>query len=52
MSETEATTEPVDETIKTQYKKLTGPKTTGKKIDLSQFNKPKKKKEDKASCWR
>jgi translation initiation factor IF-2 len=42
----ETTNEPVDETIKTQYKKLTGPITTGKKIDLSQFNKPKKKKED------
>ena len=36
-----------DETLKTQYKKLSGPTTTGKKIDLSQFNKPKKKKEDK-----
>ncbi|KAB5490123.1 MULTISPECIES: translation initiation factor IF-2 [Flagellimonas] len=34
------------ETIKTQYQKLTGPKITGDKIDLSQFNKPKKKKED------
>ncbi|MEN8886674.1 MAG: translation initiation factor IF-2 N-terminal domain-containing protein, partial [Winogradskyella sp.] len=39
-------TEPAEETLKTQYKKLTGPVTTGKKIDLSQFNKPKKKKED------
>ncbi|WP_115462664.1 translation initiation factor IF-2 [Winogradskyella aurantiaca] len=36
-----------DEKIKTQYQKLSGPKATGKKIDLSQFNKPKKKKEDK-----
>ncbi|WP_318343975.1 translation initiation factor IF-2 [Flagellimonas baculiformis] len=34
------------ETFKTQYQKLTGPKITGDKIDLSQFNKPKKKKED------
>ncbi len=34
------------ETITTQYKKLTGPKLTGAKIDLSQFNKPKKKKEE------
>jgi translation initiation factor IF-2 len=42
-------TEPVEETLKTQYKKLTGPVTTGKKIDLSQFNKPKKKKEVKPS---
>ncbi len=33
-------------TIKTQYKKLSGPKITGDKIDLSQFNKPKKKKEE------
>ncbi|WP_422106130.1 translation initiation factor IF-2 [Winogradskyella sp.] len=36
-----------DEKLKTQYQKLTGPVTTGKKIDLSQFNKPKKKKEEK-----
>lgn len=34
------------DTIKTQYQKLTGPKITGDKIDLSQFNKPKKKKEE------
>ncbi len=34
------------ETIATNYKKLTGPKITGAKIDLTQFNKPKKKKED------
>ena len=32
------------ETIKTQYKKLDGPNFTGKKIDLKQFEKPKKKK--------
>ena len=43
----ETTTEPVDEKIQTQYQKLSGPTTTGKKIDLSQFNKPKKKKEEK-----
>lgn len=42
--------EPVEETLKTKYKKLTGPITTGKKIDLSQFNKPKKKKEDKPAA--
>ncbi|WP_111684944.1 translation initiation factor IF-2 [Winogradskyella tangerina] len=36
-----------DEKLKTKYQKLTGPTTTGKKIDLSQFNKPKKKKEEK-----
>jgi len=34
------------DTIKTQYQKLSGPKITGDKIDLSQFEKPKKKKED------
>ncbi|MGX1928738.1 translation initiation factor IF-2 [Flagellimonas sp. 2504JD4-2] len=34
--------------IQTQYKKLSGPKITGDKIDLSQFNKPKKKKEEPA----
>ena len=36
------------ETIKTQYKKLNGPKITGKKIDLKQFEKAKKKPEDKS----
>ncbi|NRR90848.1 translation initiation factor IF-2 [Winogradskyella undariae] len=41
-------TEPVEETIKTKYQKLSGPTTTGKKIDLSQFNKPKKKKVETA----
>ncbi|PWG06087.1 translation initiation factor IF-2 [Polaribacter aquimarinus] len=35
------------EAIKTQYKKLDGPNFTGKKIDLKQFEKPKKKKEEK-----
>jgi len=40
-------TEPVDETLKTQYKKLSGPIIAGEKIDLSKFNKPKKKKEEK-----
>ena len=39
--------EPETGTLKTKYQKLTGPVTTGKKIDLSQFNKPKKKKEEK-----
>ncbi|MCL4115694.1 UNVERIFIED_CONTAM: hypothetical protein GTU68_038318 [Idotea baltica] len=32
------------EKIKTQYKKLTGPKITGDKINLDQFKKPEKKK--------
>ena len=36
------------ETLKTQYKKLNGPKLTGKKIDLKQFEKAKKKPEDKS----
>ena len=38
--------EPVDETITTQYQKLSGTTLTGQIIDLSQFNKPKKKKEE------
>lgn len=42
--ETEEAKEP--EAIQTQYKKLSGPKITGDKIDLTQFNKPKKKKEE------
>ena len=33
--------------IETQYKKLSGPKQVGEKIDLKQFEKPKKKPEDK-----
>ena len=36
----------LDETITTQYQKLSGATLTGQTIDLSQFNKPKKKKED------
>jgi translation initiation factor IF-2 len=44
----EATEEKTDEKLKTQYKKLSGPTTTGKKIDLSQFKKPKKKKDEKS----
>ncbi|MDD2985642.1 translation initiation factor IF-2 [Flavobacterium sp.] len=35
-----------DEKIKTQYQKLSGTTVTGQKIDLSQFEKPKKKKEE------
>jgi translation initiation factor IF-2 len=38
---------PEEETLVTKYQKLTGPKISGDKIDLSQFNKPKKKKEEK-----
>ena len=33
--------------VETQYKKLDGPNFTGKKIDLSQFKKPEKKKTEK-----
>ena len=46
-TETPKAAEPGDEQIKTQYQKLSGPKIAGEKIDLSQFNKPKKKKEEK-----
>ena len=42
-SETET---PVEESITTQYQKLSGATLTGQTIDLSQFNKPKKKKEE------
>jgi len=35
------------ETLKTKYEKLSGPRITGKTIDLSQFNRPKKKPADK-----
>ena len=38
---------PKEEKVATKYQKLSGPKSTGEKIDLSQFNKPKKKKEEK-----
>lgn len=36
----------VEESITTKYQKLSGATLTGQTIDLSQFNKPKKKKED------
>jgi len=35
------------EKIETKYEKLSGPKKTGQTIDLSQFNRPKKKPVDK-----
>ena len=35
-----------DETLKTKYQKLSGPTIAGEKIDLSQFNRAKKKKEE------
>ena len=37
------------EVVETQYKKLDGPNFTGRKIDLTQFKKPAKKKDDKSS---
>jgi len=37
---------PADETHTTQYHNLSGPTLTGQKIDLTQFDKPKKKKEE------
>lgn len=37
---------PEEVKIETQYKKLTGPKIMGDKIDLTKFQKPKKKKEE------
>ena len=42
----DAETPVVDETHTTQYQNLSGPTLTGQKIDLSQFNKPKKKVEN------
>lgn len=36
---------PENEVLETKYQKLTGPKIMGDKIDLSQFERPKKKKE-------
>ena len=38
------------EKLTTQYKKLDGPKITGQKIDLKQFERPKKKKPDPKSA--
>ena len=43
-AKTEEVTAENAEAIKTQYKKLDGPNFTGKKIDLKQFERPKKKK--------
>jgi len=34
----------------TNYQKLSGPKSTGQKIDLTQFNKPKKSEASHTSC--
>jgi len=46
VAETPTNGDDTDDTIKTNYQKLSGATFTGQKIDLSQFNKPKKKKED------
>ncbi|TBX70957.1 translation initiation factor IF-2 [Flavobacterium silvisoli] len=46
VKETPAVETSQDETITTQYQKLSGATLTGQVIDLSQFNKPKKKKEE------
>ncbi|MCK0155587.1 translation initiation factor IF-2 [Cellulophaga sp. F20128] len=43
----EATESKESDVITTQYKKLSGPRLTGAKIDLSQFKKPKKKEAPK-----
>ena len=45
-AEATAETPAAEEKITTQYQKLTGTTFTGQKIDLSQFDRPKKKKED------
>jgi len=42
--------ESISETLKTNYTKLNGPQFTGEKIDLTQFKKPVKKKDDKKSA--
>ena len=41
----EETAAPESEVLETKYQKLTGPKILGDKIDLTQFERPKKKKE-------
>ncbi len=41
----EAEAAPESEVIQTQYQKLSGPKIMGDKIDLTQFERPKKKRE-------
>ena len=46
VSTTPSASAPEDEAITTQYQKLSGATLTGQVIDLSQFNKPKKKKEE------
>ncbi|NJW52384.1 translation initiation factor IF-2 [Salinimicrobium oceani] len=43
----EASKEEESSTVTTKYQKLSGPNFTGEKIDLSQFKKPVKKKDEK-----
>lgn len=45
--ETVASDTPVEEKIETKYQKLSGATFTGQKIDLKQFERPAKKKEEK-----
>ncbi len=47
-AETETEKPVASDKVKTQYKKLDGPNFTGQKIDLTQFKKPVKKKDDKS----
>jgi translation initiation factor IF-2 len=46
VAEKESIIEDKPKSIETKYKKLNGPRITGKKIDLKQFEKPKKKKSE------
>ncbi len=48
--EVEKVVEEAPETIETKYQKLSGPKIMGDKIDLTKFEKPKKKKEQAAKA--
>jgi translation initiation factor IF-2 len=50
IEEPEELSEPMEEKVATKYQKLSGPKIAGDKIDLSQFNKPKKKPVEKKSA--
>ncbi len=43
VSETEESVSEETQTLKTEYQKLSGPKKTGETIDLTKFQKPKKK---------
>ena len=47
LKEEEVVEEAKEEKVETQYTKLSGPRSTGEKIDLTKFEKPKKKPEEK-----